>query len=92
MPDHLRETIVMNASDIVGTCINCFTPGSLGATFALIVVGIGLALSAESRKPAEPHSDRSKVWLADLIVATVVVAASAQSNKPTHGNARDILC
>ena len=35
---------------IIGTCINCITPGSLSATLALILVGAGIALTAERRK------------------------------------------
>jgi hypothetical protein len=42
---------------IIGTCINCITPGSLSATLALILVGAGIALTAERRKLARVHSD-----------------------------------
>ena len=37
---------------IVGTCINCIAPGSLSATLALILVGAGIALTAERWKLA----------------------------------------
>ena len=40
------------APSVIGTCINCIAPGSLCATLALIVIGAGLALTAERRKLA----------------------------------------
>jgi len=40
------------APAIIGTCINCIAPGSLLATLAVIVVGIGIAVTAERRKAA----------------------------------------
>jgi hypothetical protein len=40
------------APTIIGTCINCISPGSLSATLALIVVGAGIALMVERRKLA----------------------------------------
>jgi hypothetical protein len=40
------------APTIVTTCINCISPGSLNATLALIVIGAGIALTAERRKLA----------------------------------------
>jgi hypothetical protein len=40
------------APSIIGTCINCIAPGSLSATLALIVIGVGIALTAERRKLA----------------------------------------
>lgn len=43
---------------IVGTCINCIAPGSLSATFALIVIGAGIALTAERRKLARVRSGK----------------------------------
>ncbi|MEO6784022.1 MAG: hypothetical protein ABI407_20995 [Bradyrhizobium sp.] len=38
------------APAIIGTCINCIAPGSLVATLALILIGAGVALTAERRK------------------------------------------
>jgi len=38
------------APSVIGTCINCIAPGSLSATLALIVIGAGIALTAERRK------------------------------------------
>ena len=38
------------APAIIGSCINCIAPGSLGATLALILIGAGVALTAERRK------------------------------------------
>jgi hypothetical protein len=35
------------APAVIGTCINCIAPGSLSATLALIVIGAGIALTAE---------------------------------------------
>jgi hypothetical protein len=49
---------VYEVSTIVGTCINCIAPGSLSATLALIVIGAGVALTAESRKLARVRSDK----------------------------------
>ena len=40
------------APAIIGSCINCIAPGSLGATLALIVIGVGITLTAERRKLA----------------------------------------
>lgn len=40
------------APAIIGTCINCIAPGSLGATLALIVFGATVALTVERRKLA----------------------------------------
>jgi hypothetical protein len=40
------------APAIIGTCINCIAPGSLGATLALIVIGATIALAAERRQVA----------------------------------------
>lgn len=37
---------------IVESCINCTSPANLAATFALILVGVGLAVHFERRKPA----------------------------------------
>jgi hypothetical protein len=42
---------VYEAPAIIGSCINCIAPGSLAATLALILIGAGIALVAERRKP-----------------------------------------
>ena len=47
------------ASTIIGTCINCIAPGSLGATLALIVMGVGVALTVERRKLVRVRGDES---------------------------------
>jgi hypothetical protein len=48
-----RELAAMyEAPAIIGTCINCIAPGSLLATLAVIVIGIGIAVMAERRKAA----------------------------------------
>jgi len=48
-----RELAAMlEAPAIIGTCINCIAPGSPVATLAVIVVGIGIAVTAERRKAA----------------------------------------
>jgi hypothetical protein len=52
-PRHLHqqgEPTVYEAPAIIGTCINCISPGSLSATLALILIGAGVALAAERRK------------------------------------------
>jgi hypothetical protein len=46
------------APAIIGTCINCISPGSLSATLAIIVFGAGIALTAERRKLASVRSDK----------------------------------
>jgi hypothetical protein len=50
------------APPIIGTCINCITPGSLNATLAVIFMGVGVALTASRRKLLNGPSDeyRSK--------------------------------
>jgi hypothetical protein len=37
---------------IIGTCINCISPGSLSATLALVMIGAAIAWTAERRKLA----------------------------------------
>jgi hypothetical protein len=49
---------VYEAPAIIGTCINCVAPGSLSATLALIVIGAGIALTAQRRKPARVRSGK----------------------------------
>jgi hypothetical protein len=49
---------MFEAPVIVSTCINCISPGSLSATLALIVVGAGIALTAERRKLARVRADK----------------------------------
>ena len=49
---------MFEAPTIIGTCINCIAPGSLSATLALIVIGAGVALTAEQRKLARVCSDK----------------------------------
>jgi hypothetical protein len=43
---------MFEAPTIIGTCIDCIAPGSLSATLALILIGAGVALTAERRKLA----------------------------------------
>jgi hypothetical protein len=38
------------APAIIGTCINCIAPGSLGATLALILTGAFVVAHSERRK------------------------------------------
>jgi hypothetical protein len=52
---------VYEAPAIIGTCINCIAPGSLSATLALIVIGAGVALTAERRKLARVRADKLQV-------------------------------
>jgi len=37
-------------STLVTSCINCVSPGSLSATLAVILIGAGIAWTAERRK------------------------------------------
>jgi hypothetical protein len=46
------------APAIIGTCIDCIAPGSLSATLALIIVGTGIALTADRRKLAAVRSEK----------------------------------
>jgi hypothetical protein len=41
---------MFEAPAIIGTCINCIAPGSLSATLAFVLIGAGVALTAERRK------------------------------------------
>src|SRR6185437_1553806 len=51
LPGHQQgEPSMYEAPAIIGSCINCIAPGSLGATLALILIGAGVALTAERRK------------------------------------------
>lgn len=43
---------------LVTSCINCFTSGSLSATLAVILIGAGIALTAERRKLARVRTDK----------------------------------
>ena len=53
---------MFEAPAIIDTCVNCVAPGSLTATLALIVIGAGIALTAERRKlvgTIEPGKNRA---------------------------------
>jgi hypothetical protein len=51
LPGHQQgEPTVYEAPAIIGSCINCIAPGSLTATLALILIGAGVALTAERCK------------------------------------------
>ena len=41
---------------LVTSCINCFSSGSLSATLAVILIGAGIAWTAERRKLARVRS------------------------------------
>jgi hypothetical protein len=41
---------MLTAPAIIDTCIDCIAPASLSATFALIVIGAGIALTVERRR------------------------------------------
>jgi hypothetical protein len=41
---------MFEAPAIIGTCINCIAPGSLSATLVFVLIGAGVALTAERRK------------------------------------------
>jgi len=43
---------------LVTSCINCVSPGSLSATLAVILIGVGIAWTAERRKLARVRSDK----------------------------------
>jgi hypothetical protein len=46
------------APTIIGTCINCISPGSLSATLALVLTGAAVALAAERRQLARMRADK----------------------------------
>ena len=46
------------APTIIGTCINCIAPEILSATLAFILVGAGIALTAERRRPARVRCEK----------------------------------
>jgi hypothetical protein len=59
LKDKQKEGRAMyEAPAIIGACINCIAPGSLSATLALIVIGAGIALTAERRKLVSVRSDK----------------------------------
>ena len=41
---------MLEAPAIIGTCVNCIAPGTLSATLAFVLIGAGVALTAERRK------------------------------------------
>jgi hypothetical protein len=45
-----EDRIMFEAPAIIGTCINCIASGSLSATLAFVLIGAGVALTAERRK------------------------------------------
>jgi hypothetical protein len=47
---------MFEAPTIIGTCINCIAPGSSSATLALVLIGVGVVLTAERRKLARARS------------------------------------
>jgi hypothetical protein len=50
---------VYEAPSVIGTCINCISPGSLSATLALIAIGATIALTVERRKLARVRTGTS---------------------------------
>jgi hypothetical protein len=52
---------MFEATAIIGTCIDCITPGSLSATLALVLIGVGVALTAERRKLVPAKTRRSAI-------------------------------
>ena len=43
---------------LVSTCINCIAPGNLTATLAVILIGAGIAFTAERRKLVRVRSGK----------------------------------
>lgn len=43
---------------LVTSCINCFSPGSLNATLVVILIGAGIAWTAERRKLGRVRSNK----------------------------------
>jgi len=46
------------APSVIGTCLNCIAQGNLSVTLALIIIGAGIALTAERRKLMRVPLDR----------------------------------
>ena len=68
---------MLEAPAIIGTCVNCIAPGSLSATLAFVLIGAGVALTAERRKlvlqaktQAAPIQLIAKSDAADVAMAT----------------------
>jgi hypothetical protein len=56
----IRGRTVYEAPAIIGTCVNCISPGSFSATLALIVIGAFIALTAERRNLACVGVDKQR--------------------------------
>jgi hypothetical protein len=57
LEDSGKEDLIMNeAPAIIGTCINCIAPRSLGATLVLVLIGVAVALTAERLKERTDNS------------------------------------
>jgi hypothetical protein len=83
---------VYEAPTIIGTCINCATPGSLGGTLALIVIGGSIALAVERRKLARVNffafgwNTDANSWLSIVVcirARALVTYVSLQAARPT---------
>ena len=48
---------MVEVPSVVTSCINCVSPGSLSATLAVILIGIGVAWNDERRKLARVRSN-----------------------------------
>jgi hypothetical protein len=67
---------VYEAPAIIGTCINCISPGSLSATLALIVIGAGIASAVERRKLARARAGNNPVKQKDRPEAVSIIDAT----------------
>jgi hypothetical protein len=74
---------MFEAPSVIGTCINCIAPGSLSATLALIMIGVGFALTAERRKATVigPNEGPPEGGLYSKLSNPKVVALSSRRNE-----------
>src|ERR1035437_1280118 len=54
----LKRCQMNEVPTLVTSCINCVSPSSLSATLAVILIGAGIAWTAERRNPARVRSDK----------------------------------
>ena len=66
--------------EIVGICINCVAPGSLLATFTVIMIGSVFVVGAEMRKTKA----RSEATLADPHQVLAIIATAIRDAQKDH--------
>jgi hypothetical protein len=69
---------------VIGTCLNCISPGSLSATLALIVIGAGIAWTAEGRKLARDAKRSGRGKHGHLIAPAISEEAQSAEAQDHH--------